>query len=462
MKSSRYRPELEELAARLLPSFTPLGPFPVGGGPRSLAVGDFNKDGKPDLAVVGVGGGSLGILLNRGAAGFSRVQDVPVSGLATSAVVADFDGDGRQDIAVACYDNIVSLHLGRGDGSFSPAHDYIVGAFPQSVAVGDFNGDGKQDLVTANIDGNSVSILLGDGAGAFTRVPDVPVIGQHPTSVAVGDFNGDGKQDLATANFDSRTVSLLMGLGGGAFYHGHDYEVGTFPSYVVVGNFNGDNKPDLAVAVAGNYKVIGILLGTGTGDFTVAPNVPAISGPPSVAVADFNGDGRQDLAIADVHGLDVGIRLGNGNGTFTIAPDVSAGGETNPIAQYPLFVAVADFNGDGRPDIATANESGSATVLLNTGNTVTAQADTSLPPPPPPQIAAVAFHKKGLARVRVLNAATGAEHGVLTPFAGFGGRLRLELLDVNGDGTADVIVRALVHGKHRRKVFDGVSLAPMG
>jgi hypothetical protein len=180
-----------------------------------------------------------------------------------------------------------------------------------------------------------------------------------------------------------------------------------------------------------------------------------------VAVGDFNGDGRQDLAIADVHGLDVGIRYGNGNGTFTIQPDVSAGGETNPIAQYPLFVAVADFNGDGRPDLATANESGSATVLLNTGNTVTAQADVSLPPPPP-QVAAVAFHKRGLARVRVFDAATGARRGVLTPFAGFGGRLRLELLDVNGDGAADVIVHAIINGKHRRKVFDGVTLARLG
>jgi hypothetical protein len=182
-----------------------------------------------------------------------------------------------------------------------------------------------------------------------------------------------------------------------------------------------------------------------------------------VAVGDFNGDGRQDLAIADVHGLDVGIRYGNGNGTFTIQPDVSAGGETNPIAQYPIFVAVADFNGDGRPDIATANESGSATVLLNTGNTAAADPpDASLPPPPPPQVAAVAFHKKGLGRVCVWDAATGAQHGVLTPFAGFRGRLRLELLDVTGDGAADVIVRALIHGKQRRKVFDGVTLAPLG
>jgi FG-GAP-like repeat len=466
MKPSRYRPELEELGARLLPSFTPLGVFPVGKSPQALAVGDFNGDGKPDLATVNVGGNTLSILLNRGAAGFS-VAPEPVDGeQPVAAAVGDFNGDGKQDIAVAnAISSKVDLRMGNGTGGFSPGRFFAVGENPLAVAVGDFNGDDKQDLATANSTGNSVSILLGDGAGNFTRAQDVFVVGTSPCSLAVADFDGDGKQDIATANFDSRSVSLLMGLGGGVFYHGHDYDVGTHPTDVVVGNFNGDNKPDLAVAVAGDYKVTAILLGTGgpAGSFTAAPNVPAISGPPCVAVGDFNGDGRQDLAIADVVGLDVGIRYGNGNGTFTIQPDVSAGGETNPIARYPVFVAVADFNGDGRPDIATANEAGSATVLLNTGSTAAADPpDASLPPPPPPQVAAVAFHKKGLGRVCVWDAATGALHGVLTPFAGFRGHLRLDLLDVTGDGAADVIVRALIHGKRKRKVFDGVTLARMG
>src|SRR5262249_35784412 len=133
----------------------------------------------------------------------------------------------------------------------------------------------------------------------------------------------------------------------------------------------------------------------------------------------------------------VSIRLGNGNGTFTAEPDVAVG-------SHPQSVAVADFNGDGKADLAVANlGSNTVTVLLNTFS------NPAPPPglPCPPQVVAVAFRQKGVSRVRVEEAATGALRGVLTPFRGFGGRLRLQLRDVNGDGALDLIVRALVHGK---------------
>jgi uncharacterized protein (UPF0548 family) len=270
------------------------------------------------------------------------------------------------------------------------------------VAVGDFNGDGKLDLAVANGDGDTVSIRLGNGTGTFTNAPDV-VVGGSPTSVAVGGFNGDGKLDLAVANGDGSTVSIRLGTGDGTFTNAPDVVVGSLPFSVAVGDFNGDGKPDLATANSGN-------------------------GSNSVS-----------------------IRLGNGDGTFTNAPDV-------PVGITPASVAVGDFNGDGKPDLAVANEdSNTVTVLLNTF--------PGPPPPPPsvapPQVVAVAFRRKGVARVRVQDAATGAVRGVLTPFHGFAGRLRLLLLDVNGDGSADLIVRALVHGKRKKRVYDAVTLAPL-
>jgi hypothetical protein len=219
---------------------------------------------------------------------------------------------------------------------------------------------------------------------------------------------------------------------------------------VAVGDFNGDGKPDLAAANE-NSKTVSIRLGKGAGQFAAAPDVAVGTGPRFVAVADFNGDGRQDLAVAsfanDGSGT-VSIRLGNGHGGFAVEPDV-------PVGNRPLSVAVGDFNGDGKPDLAVANAgSNTVSVLLNTF-------PNPAPPAPPPQVVAVAFRRKGVARVRVQDAATGAVRGVLTPFPGFAGRLRLLLRDVNGDGSLDLIVRALVLGKHKKKVYDAVTLAPL-
>jgi hypothetical protein len=144
----------------------------------------------------------------------------------------------------------------------------------------------------------------------------------------------------------------------------------------------------------------------------------------------------------------VSIRLGNGNGGFAIEPDV-------PVGNRPLSVAVGDFDGDGKPDLAVANNgSNTVSVLLNTFPNPT-------PPAPPVQIAAAAFRRRGVSRVRVRDAATGALRGVLTPFRGFGGRLRLQLRDVNGDGSFDLVVRALIHGKRKKKIYDAVTLAPL-
>ena len=228
---------------------------------------------------------------------FTLAWSPAVGELPESAAVGDFNGDGKLDLAVAnVLSNTVSILLGDGRGNFTLASSPAVAGFPVSVAVGDFNGDGKLDLAVA--DGqNTISILLGDGTGNFTLAYS-PAVGSGPESVVAGDFNGDGKLDLAVASGRSQTVSILLGDGTGNFTLASSPGVGCWPCTVAAGDFNGDGKLDLAVANSYGIKVF-ILLGDGTGHFTLASSPVVGSEPPFVALGDFNGDGKLDLAAGN-------------------------------------------------------------------------------------------------------------------------------------------------------------------
>jgi CSLREA domain-containing protein len=321
--------------------------FGAGSSPFSVAVGDFNGDGKQDLATANQNSDNASVALGNGAGGFGAATNFPVGTNPRSVTVGDFNGDGRQDLAVAnSNSNNVSILLGNGAGSFSAANNFSVGSSPSTVAVGDFNGDGKQDLVAANASSaNSVSILLGDGAGSFSAATDFGV-GSFPFSVAVGDFNGDGKQDLATANGGTFTVSVLLGNGTGGFGAATNFTVGSGPNSVVVGDFNGDGKQDLA---AGRNNNVAVLLGNGAGSFGAVTNFgTGGTGSALVSIGDFNGDGKEDLAAANFTSDNVSILSGNGAGSFSAADTFGAG-------TGPSSIAVGDFNGDGKQDLATAN-----------------------------------------------------------------------------------------------------------
>jgi FG-GAP-like repeat/Abnormal spindle-like microcephaly-assoc'd, ASPM-SPD-2-Hydin/Protein of unknown function (DUF1573)/FG-GAP repeat len=319
----------------------------TGTYPQSVAVGDFNGDGKLDLAVANGGSSTVSILLGDGTGNLTMASSAAVGKWPISVAVGDFNGDGKLDLAVANDDDdTVSVLLGDGTGNFTLASSPAAGGYPTSVAVGDFNGDGKLDLAVANSASNTVSILLGDGTGNFTLASS-PATGLEPYSVAVGDFNGDGKLDLAVANVNSSTVSIMLGDGTGNFTLASSPATGQSPVSVAVGDFNGDGKLDLAVANAGS-NTISMLLGDGNGNFTLASSPATGLQPYSVAVGDFNGDGKLDLVVANLRSGSVSVLLGDGAGNFTLASSHGTGDE-------PDSVAVGDFNGDGKLDLAVAN-----------------------------------------------------------------------------------------------------------
>jgi hypothetical protein len=350
------------------PAGSPLG---AGDAPRSVAVGDFNLDGKADLATANGLSDNVTILLGDGSGGFTEAPGSPLAAgdFPTSIAVGDFNSDGKADLAMANgnSDNVTIL-LGTGGGGFTqPANSPLgVGDLPDSVVVGDFNQDGKADLAVANSNSGNVTILLGNGNGGFTQPASSPVgVGTNPQSVVAGDFNRDGKADLAVANGNSDNVTILLGIGGGGFTQpaSSPLGVGDSPRSIAVGDFNQDGKADLATANFSSSNVT-ILLGNGNGGFTQPANSPLGAGdaPLSVVVGDFNQDGKADLATANSTFDNVTILLGNGSGSFT-----EAAGSPLGVGDNPFSVATGDFNLDGKPDLATANfGSGNVTILLNT------------------------------------------------------------------------------------------------
>jgi len=354
--------------------------FGTGGKPSSVAVADVNGDGIPDLIVANYGSNSVSVLLGNGNGTFQPQKTFATGSGPMSVAVADVNGDGKPDLVVANDgSSTVSVLLGNGNGTFLPQKSFATGYGPISVAVTDVNGDGKPDLIVTNggsyyYPGDTVSVLLGNGDGTF-KTQQTFATGYIPASVAVADINGDGKPDLVIANYGvpslygsnlPGTVSVLLGNGNGTFKPQQTFGAGDYPQFVTVSDVNGDGKPDLIVANTGSYYSPGynvsVLLGNGNGTFQTQQIFDTGNRPASVAVADANGDGKPDLIVANYSSNSVSVLLGNGNGTFQ-SQQIFATGKS------PDSVAVSDVNEDGRPDLVVANSgSKSVSVLLCSSN----------------------------------------------------------------------------------------------
>lgn len=244
-------------------SFGPPMSNAPGGVPLFVATGDFNHDGKMDMAVTLNNPGEVSVLRGNGDGTFQAPVIYPVEVGPQNLAVADVNGDNIPDLLVVnecghvqgCRDGTVSVLLGNGDGTFQPQQSYFVGIFPLDVVVADLNHDGKPDLVLelpCGIDPNCVSnagiaVLLGNGDGTFQNVQSFIGNATDSVRVGVGDFNGDGNLDVVTNDYRNGLAVLYKGLGDGTFRGGPSFDVGGNPNSVSVGDFNGDGKPDMAI-----------------------------------------------------------------------------------------------------------------------------------------------------------------------------------------------------------------------
>jgi peroxiredoxin len=366
----------------------PASPIKVGPMAGDPVIADSNHDGNLDI-IVACGtccgsppdplSGHVQVLLGDGRGGFKPARSSPISvgSSARKVAVGDANHDEHLDIFVAqheSYEIVALLGDGRGGFKHAPGSPFLAAsgqhvhprAHTHSITAGDVNGDGNLDLLTTNANDNSVSVLLGDGKGSFAPSGASPIkAGRHPyDTITLNDVNNDGKADIVTPNLRGNAVMVMLGDGKAGFTPatGAPFALGPRPGYVAVADLNDDGKSDL-VATHDDDPLVAALLGDGKGGFNPTPESPLRPPIPvwGLAVADLNGDGIKDLAMGAQVDHRVTIMLGNGKGGF-----VTAASSPMPAGNRANYVAVADLNRDGKPDIvASSYGSGEITVFLN-------------------------------------------------------------------------------------------------
>jgi hypothetical protein len=411
-----------------------------------IAVADFNGDGKPDLVTSGA---SISVLLNNGDGTFRQGPILPDPGFGGPVVTAAFNGDGKQGIAVASADAI-DVFLGNGDGTFQTAKVINLGTnvLIQDMVVGNFVKGGLPDLVVSVVfeSGSTpagIIVLLNKGSGNFVKGQTVSFT-SDTNGLATADFNGDGNLDLVTDTFNSdgtRSVNVLLGTGKGTFKAPIVTKLGLSPNIVASGDFNGDGKADLVLIDYFNVdNDLLVLPGNGDGTFGKALvlhfDIPLGFAQP--VAGDFFGDGHMSFALTTGLGYVTVVR-GNGDGTFQ-AP-------VNYLVDFnssqPSGLVAADFNGDGKLDLAaTSFTDGTVSLLLNTSPKPAPGSDATTTTLTADNTTVVSGQPVTL--TATVTAASGTAAGTVTFFDGTQ-ILGLVALDPNGQARLLVTFHAGVH-----------------
>jgi uncharacterized protein (DUF2141 family) len=393
-----------------------------GAGGNYNVVGDFNLDGKADVITslysMTSGAGEIMVLLGKGDGTFQPSQFYPAGEFSLSIVSGDFNGDGKLDVAVAnaSQQGTVSVLINKGGGVFGAPMTFPAGNSAVGLATADFNGDGKLDLAVSDLNGNAALVLLGNGDGTFKTPISSPV--PSPDFLTAGDINGDGKQDLLVTSSISPQIAVLLGNGDGTFQAPLTNNVAAV-SAAALADFNGDGKLDAAVpnATAG----VGIMLGNGDGTFAPVTFYRLANEQLSyLAVADLNNDGKLDVAVSAGMGH-TAVLQGNGDGTLR-EPSFRFDIQSFDLAGS---IVAADFNNDGRMDLALANgNSNTLSVLL--------QSPTAL------SATAVSFgtHKVGTPTTKTVTLTNGSSQALAISGVQIGKRNRSDFTETNDCGSS--------------------------
>ncbi len=328
------------------------------GNPNRVVIIDSNHDGKLDLAMIGSATQSFALninsLLGNGSGGFSKVKAYHGPPTPEALAAGDFNGDGKVDLAIAFNTSntagIVAVLLGNGDGTFGNVHQISTVEPAVAIVAGDFNGDGKLDVaVTTGPYASTpadIELLLGNGDGTLQAPTVVTPLPWYTTALSVADLNADGKLDLVSdggnTNNNSQIITVLLGKGNGTFQTPATYTGSlSVAQTIAIADLNGDGKLDVAVPGGAGMD---IFFGTGTGTFTGPTSVSTPTSPLSIAALDIFGNGSQDLVTSDGSGSNrISIAVNNGSGVFT--------SQAYTVLSTNYYVYTGDFNNDGKPDI---------------------------------------------------------------------------------------------------------------